>query len=51
MIAPTSSCRSRPPTPMIWDVPTSMRNVDAECELEITLAYAQDDSTPGEGLE
>jgi hypothetical protein len=36
---------------MIWDVPTSMRNVDAECELEITLAYAQDDSTPGEGLE
>jgi hypothetical protein len=35
---------------MIWDVPTSMRNVDAECELEITLAYAQDDSAPGEGL-
>jgi hypothetical protein len=35
---------------MIWDVPTSMRNVDAECELEITLAYSQADSTPGEGL-
>ena len=25
----------------IWDVPTSMRNVDAECRLEISLAYAQ----------
>lgn len=36
---------------MIWDVPTSMRNVDAECELEITLAYAEQDSIPGEGVQ
>lgn len=28
----------------IWDVPTSMRNVDAECRLEISLAYAQADA-------
>lgn len=36
---------------MVWDVPTSMRNVDAECELEISLAYAQTDSTTEEGLQ
>ena len=34
---------------MIWDVPTSMRNVDAECRLEISLAYVQDDDE-GEGV-
>ena len=28
----------------IWDVPTSMRNVDAECRLAISLAYAHADS-------
>ena len=26
-----------------WEVPTSMRNVDVECRLEISKAYAQDD--------
>lgn len=26
----------------MWDVPTSMRNVDAECRLEITLDYNRD---------
>ena len=35
---------------MIWDVPTSMRNVDAECELEISLAYTQADASLEEGL-
>ncbi|TVT52287.1 helicase [Amycolatopsis rhizosphaerae] len=29
---------------MIWDVPTSMRNVDAECRLAISLAYAHADA-------
>lgn len=28
----------------IWDVPTSMRNVDAECRLAISLAYTHDDA-------
>lgn len=28
----------------IWDVPTSMRNVDAECKLKISLAYSQADA-------
>lgn len=27
----------------IWDVPTSMRNVDAECRLEISLAYNREE--------
>lgn len=29
---------------LVWDVPTSMRNVDAECRLEISLAYADEDA-------
>lgn len=34
----------------IWDVPTSMRNVDAECRLEISQAYALSDSDVEESL-
>jgi len=33
----------------IWDVPTSMRNVDAECRLAITLAYIHEDTEVEEG--
>lgn len=32
----------------MWDVPTSMRNVDAECQLEISLAYNQQDAIDAE---
>jgi hypothetical protein len=35
---------------MIWDVPTSMRNVDAECQLEISLGYAQADGQAEGGM-
>lgn len=34
----------------IWDVPTSMRNVDAECRLAISLAYAHADADEEDGL-
>jgi hypothetical protein len=34
----------------IWDVPTSMRNVDAECRLAISLAYAYEDAETEDGL-
>jgi len=30
-------------TVLMWDVPTSMRNVDAECQLQISLAYNEED--------
>jgi len=34
----------------IWDVPASMRNVDAECRLAISLAYAHADADVEDGL-
>jgi hypothetical protein len=34
----------------IWDVPTSMRNVDAECHLAISLAYAHADAEIEDGI-
>ncbi|SKC61743.1 helicase-related protein [Plantibacter cousiniae (nom. nud.)] len=33
---------------MIWDVPTSVRNVDAECRIRISIAYAQADAEEGD---
>lgn len=32
---------------MIWDVPTSVRNVDAECRIRISISYAQADAEEG----
>ncbi|RYU09679.1 helicase-related protein [Nocardioides iriomotensis] len=34
----------------IWDVPTSMRNVDAECRLAISMAYIYADAATEDGL-
>ena len=34
----------------IWEIPTSMRNVDAECRLAISLAYAHADAEAEDGL-
>jgi len=33
----------------IWDIPTSMRNVDAECRLRISLAYSRASAEVEEG--
>ncbi len=33
---------------MVWQIPTSLRNVDQECEIEVPL---QDLSTEDEGIE
>ena len=33
----------------MWDVPTSMRNVDAECRLEISLDYNRDEVAAAQG--
>ncbi|NNH75580.1 helicase [Nocardia uniformis] len=33
----------------MWDIPTSMRNVDAECRLEISLDYNLEDVATAEG--
>ncbi|MEK0264870.1 helicase-related protein [Bifidobacterium mongoliense] len=35
---------------LTWDVPTSMRTVDAECSLRITQTYANDDGENGAQL-
>jgi hypothetical protein len=32
----------------MWDVPTSMRNVDAECRLEISLDYNREEVAAAE---
>jgi Helicase conserved C-terminal domain len=32
----------------IWDVPTSMRNVDAECRLEVSLDYNREEAAAAE---
>jgi hypothetical protein len=31
-----------------WDTPMSMRSVDAECRLDVTLAYVNEDMEPEE---
>lgn len=34
----------------MWDIPSSMRNVDAECRLEISMDYIHEDvAAPEEG--
>ncbi|MGX9671172.1 helicase-related protein [Mycobacterium sp. HM-7] len=35
----------------IWDIPTSMRNVDAECRLEMSLDYNREDAATEEDQE
>lgn len=36
---------------MVWDVPSSMRSVDAECEIRVTTAYAEENIERDRGVQ